>query len=179
MKIFIETERLIFRNLDMCDVEGMYLLDSNPNVHRYLGNNPITSRSQSEEIIRMVQKQYNEIGFGRWAIIHKASNDFVGWGGLKYEQNFLPDLKYHDIGYRLREEYWGKGIGSEIAKESAKYAFEVYRFEKLNATAQVENIGSNKILSGIGMLCQKTFEWEKLQLNWYELTRETWQKNQL
>lgn len=175
MEIAIETERLLLRNLCMEDVEGMYLLDSNPNVHRYLGNNPITSKSQAVEILNRVLQQYEEIGYGRWAIIYKPTNDFVGWGGLKYEQQFLPDNPYHDIGYRLREEYWGMGIGKEVATVAARYAFEVHKFEKLNATAQTDNIGSNKILSGIGMHCIKTFEKDNMLLNWYELTKQEWE----
>ena len=37
-KDHIETERLILRPMLDTDVDGMYELDSNPDVHKYLGN---------------------------------------------------------------------------------------------------------------------------------------------
>ena len=40
----IETERLILRPVVDADVDGMFELDSNPEVHKYLGNNPITTK---------------------------------------------------------------------------------------------------------------------------------------
>ena len=41
MDFYIETERLILRDLRDCDLNGMFELDSNPEVHKYLGNKPI------------------------------------------------------------------------------------------------------------------------------------------
>ena len=41
MKIFAETERLILRELTPADDTGMFELDSDPEVHQYLGNSPI------------------------------------------------------------------------------------------------------------------------------------------
>ena len=41
MKVFVETERLILRELLPTDIDGMFELDSDPVVHKYLGNNPI------------------------------------------------------------------------------------------------------------------------------------------
>ncbi len=48
MKIFVETKRFIMRELMDEDVFGMYALDSDPDVHKYLGNSPITSMQQAE-----------------------------------------------------------------------------------------------------------------------------------
>lgn len=46
-KHHIETERLILRPVLNTDVDGMFALDSNPDVHKYLGNNPITKKIRS------------------------------------------------------------------------------------------------------------------------------------
>lgn len=43
MKIFAETERLILRELLPSDDYGMFELDSDHEVHRYLGNKPVTT----------------------------------------------------------------------------------------------------------------------------------------
>ena len=51
MKIFAETERLILREMLPTDVEEMYQLDADPEVHKYLGNKSVTSREQTVDVI--------------------------------------------------------------------------------------------------------------------------------
>ena len=41
MTHYIETKNLILREFRDTDVEGIFKLDSNREVHKYLGNNPI------------------------------------------------------------------------------------------------------------------------------------------
>ena len=69
MKIFAETERLILRELLPTDAEGMFEMDGDPEVHLYLGNNPVKSIEQSEADIEFIRKQYIEKCIGRWAVI--------------------------------------------------------------------------------------------------------------
>ncbi|HET7116151.1 MAG TPA: GNAT family N-acetyltransferase [Hanamia sp.] len=76
MKIFAETERLILREILPTDVEGMYELDADPEVHKYLGNKPVTSREKTVDVINFIRQQYIDNGTGRWAIIDKKSNEF-------------------------------------------------------------------------------------------------------
>lgn len=44
MKIFAETERLILREILPTDVDGFFELDSDPEVHLYQGNKPVTNK---------------------------------------------------------------------------------------------------------------------------------------
>ena len=73
MNIRIETERLILRPFQEDDVDRLFLLDSNPEVMKYVGQKPLTKKEQSAEVIKMVQKQYAEKGIGRWAVIEKKA----------------------------------------------------------------------------------------------------------
>ena len=41
MKPIVETERLILRELLAKDAEAMFAMDCDPDVHKFLGNNPI------------------------------------------------------------------------------------------------------------------------------------------
>nr|WP_240768670.1 GNAT family N-acetyltransferase [Olivibacter sp. XZL3] len=80
----------------------MYELDSDPEVHKYLGNNPIKDKDQVPGIIDFIRKQYIEHGIGRWAVVDKQTNDFIGWAGLKYITEETNGQKnYYDLGYRL------------------------------------------------------------------------------
>lgn len=176
MKIFIETERLLLREIIEEDAQGFYELDSDPEVHKYLGNKPVKNIEQSRDIIKHVRKQYVENGIGRWAIIDKATKEFIGWSGLKYEKNLRENINYYDLGYRLKRKFWGKGIATETAIESLKYGFDQLNIKEICAAAHTENVASNKILTNIGFEFIETFEFDGAIHNWYKLEKSTWEK---
>lgn len=62
MNIKIETERFYLREVIPSDVNGIFELDSNPGVHSYLGNNPITKIEEARKYIEFLNKQYQENG---------------------------------------------------------------------------------------------------------------------
>ncbi|MCB0529082.1 MAG: GNAT family N-acetyltransferase [Saprospiraceae bacterium] len=176
MKIFIETERLLMRELTDADAPGLFALDSDPEVHRYLGNKPVKSLQASEDIVRHVRRQYAENGIGRWAVIDKKTMDFIGWSGLKYETNLRAGARYYDLGYRIRRQYWGQGIATETAVESLKYGFKKLDLPRICAAAHRENTASNKILIKTGFRLIETFEYDGAVHNWYELERADWEE---
>ncbi|REE07934.1 RimJ/RimL family protein N-acetyltransferase [Winogradskyella pacifica] len=168
MKI-IETERLILRPITEQDVHDFFELDSNPNVHVYLGNTPVKTLEESEVMIANILKQYETNHIGRLALIEKNTNAFIGWSGLKYETILRKEFNYYDIGYRLKEQFWGKGYATEAALASLDYGFKDLKLEKIGAAADVNHIASNTILRKIGMQHKGTFEYEGDVCNWYEL----------
>jgi RimJ/RimL family protein N-acetyltransferase len=177
MKIFIETERLILRAFVLEDVDGLFELDSDPEVQRYLGNKPITEKEQALKTIKYVQQQYVENGIGRWALIEKSTNSFIGWSGLKLvKEPVNQHVNFYDIGYRLLQKYWGQGFASESAFASLAYGFNELNLNEIYAAANVENIGSNTILRKIGMQFVETFYYEAALQNWYKITQTDWQQ---
>jgi [ribosomal protein S5]-alanine N-acetyltransferase len=171
MKIYIETPHLILREILPEDKHGFFDMDSNPEVVKYLGKITLKSVEEASEKINIIRQQYLDLGIGRWAMVEKESNEFIGWTGLKYVKEIRNNrTDYYDIGYRLRQKYWGKGYASESAIASRDYAFNQMQLEELFATADPENIGSNKILKKIGMIHFETIKDENGDwLNWYRL----------
>ncbi|PKH68255.1 GNAT family N-acetyltransferase [Flavobacterium sp. ALD4] len=172
MKIMIETERLILRAIVTSDAERMFLLDSNPNVHRYLGNNPVESIEQSMNYIESLQIQYIQNAIGRYAIILKETNEFIGWAGLKFiKEPENNHLNFYEIGYRLREEFWGKGYGYEAAKAWLHYGFIKMNLAIIYASAHIENVGSRRILEKIGLRLVSEYNHDSIPCVWYELDK--------
>lgn len=176
MKAIIETDRLILRPIEASDLRGIYELDSDPEVHRYLGLNPIKSLQESKAVIQYIQKQYEEDGIGRWAVIDKKTQEFIGWSGLKYERGVRKDKPYYDLGYRLKKKFWGKGIATETAVESLKYGFQTWRLTEIYAGAHIENMASNKVLKKVGLHFIETFEYDGTLHNWYKIEKLEWQE---
>lgn len=174
MNIHVETERLILRDIDPIDTVGLFDMDSDPDVHRFLGNKPIKTMEEAEAIIAHIQSSYELHGIGRWAIVDKTTQDFIGWTGLKYETNLRPEFGYYDLGYRLRKKYWGKGIATESAIASLRYGFEQLQLQEINACAEIQHAASNCILQKIGLKWLEVFEYDEEPHNWYGLIREAW-----
>ncbi|MDR7210759.1 GNAT family N-acetyltransferase [Flavobacterium piscis] len=170
MKEAIETERLILRELLLSDVDGMFELDSNPNVHLFLGNKPVKYFEESLDQIKNIQQQYKDFGTGRWAVILKETNEFLGWSGIKFITNEINNHRdFYEIGYRFIEKHWGKGYATEAGKAFVDYAFNVMNVDVLYAYADAGNENSRRILEKLGLHYVNSFEYEEELEVWYEV----------
>ena len=180
MKVKIETERLIIREIRESDIDGMFELDSNAEVHKYLGNHPIKTKKEAENVIQFIKDQYKERGIGRFAVIEKKSGEFIGWSGFKLNKGEKETLNgfdnFIDIGYRFIPKYWKKGYGLESAIACLDFGFKTLNYDIIYGAADIENVGSNKILQRIGLQFVNEFEYEKLNVNWYQLKKENYGK---
>ncbi len=180
MKFYLETERLILREFRESETEGIFELDSNPEVHKYLGKNPITTYKQAEDIITFFEEQYKERGIGRFAAFEKSSGEFIGWSGLKLNTGENEELNgftdFIDIGYRFIPRFWGKGYASESAFACLDFGFKEMNYDVIYGAADVENIGSNKILQKIGLQFVNEFGFKGVDVNWYELKKSDYGK---
>ncbi len=173
MEVFVETERLILREIIPGDVEGMFELDSDKEVHKYLGNKPVTSIEESRKTIEFVRQQYIENGIGRSAIIEKATNSFVGWTGLKLvKETVNKHTNFYDLGYRLIRKYWGKGYATESALASVKYGFQTINLSEIIGMADIRNFASQNVLEKSGLKFIETFDREGVLHNWFSILRE-------
>jgi ribosomal-protein-alanine N-acetyltransferase len=153
MKIILESERLLLRELNMHDAECFYSLNLNPNVIQYTGNYAFASVEEAKDFLENYQ-DYTVNGYGRWAVIHKENEEFVGWCGLKYDK----DLDETDIGFRFFEEHWNKGYATESAKACLSYGFETLGLKTIIGRAMTENKASIKVLEKLGLEYVKEFD---------------------
>lgn len=175
MNAKIETERFYLREVIPSDENGIFELDSNPAVHTYLGNNPITKIEDVRKYIEFLNKQYKENGIGRWAVIDKFTQEFIGWSGIKLIKEPMNNHNnFYEIGYRLLEKHWGKGIATETTIALLEYAFENLKTEKVYAICHIENEGSKNVLLKSGLKLIETFDYEGIEHNWFEINKKEW-----
>ena len=58
------------------------------------------------------------------------------------------------FGYWLAEEFWGRGIMSEVVPAFAKYCFENFSFHRLYAEAYANNPASARVLEKAGFVLE-------------------------
>ena len=145
MSKIIETERLILREFIDSDAISIYELNSDPEVIRYTGDLPFPSVSDAENFLKDYS-DYLRNGFGRWAAISKDREHFLGWCGLKLnEENFI------DIGFRFFRKEWGKGYATESAKASLEFGFNHLKLDEIIGRASRENKPSIRVLEKLNM----------------------------
>ncbi|WP_375181566.1 GNAT family N-acetyltransferase [Chryseobacterium sp.] len=173
--MYLETQRLILRKFEETDAERLFLLDSNPEVMKYIGVPPLSDISESENVIKMIQQQYLDNGVGRLAVIEKESGLLIGWSGLKLiTQEINGYNNIYDLGYRFIPEYWGKGYALESAKASLDFGFNDLKAETIYAHAHSENEGSNHILRKLGFEKTGEFTGPDGICFWYELQHQNY-----
>ncbi|MCQ4141793.1 GNAT family N-acetyltransferase [Chryseobacterium sp. EO14] len=171
----LETQRLILRKFEETDAERLFILDSDPEVMKYIGVPPLSDITESENVIKMIQQQYLDNGVGRLAVIEKESGLLIGWSGLKLiTQEINGYNNIYDLGYRFIPQYWGKGYALESAKASLDFGFNDLKAETIYAHAHSENEGSNHILRKLGF--EKTGEFTEPDgiCFWYELQNQNY-----
>jgi len=178
MKIHIETNRLLMRDLMDEDVDDMFAMDSDADVHTFLGNKPISSLEEAQKYIDTVKKQYIQNGIGRWAVVEKESGKFIGWSGFKYITDEIGGRKnFYDLGYRFIKNYWGKGYATETAVASLNHGFAKLGYNIICGMADVEHKASNTILKKIGLIKRNEFTYDGALHNFYSLSKKEWLEN--
>ena len=176
MHVFVEDKRWYLRELVPQDAEALFDMERNPLVHRYLGTPPMAEFSQTEAYINYVRDQYVKYGIGRWALVERKTNAFMGWSGLKFnvEEHYGGQIDFYDIGYRLHPRFWGNGYAYESALASLDYGFNTLKLESIVGMAHHENGASNHILKKIGLPFIRQFVHDGMPVNWYELNRKNY-----
>ncbi len=163
-----ETERLILRELGSKDARDFFELNNDPQVLRYTGDEPFNSLSEAEDFLKNYS-HYSEHGFGRWAIIRKEDDEFLGWCGLKFnEENSV------DIGFRIYQKYWGKGYATEAARKSLEIGFSQFGLKEIIGRTAKENVGSVRVLEKIGMKYFKNGECHGIEDALYFRVKKTY-----
>ena len=174
MKIHYQSKHFLVRDLIPSDAQGIFELDTDPKVMKYLGGVTMSSFEEAQQLLENIIWQYEEFGTGRLAIIDKSSGEFIGWTGIKRERK-VRDFIYYDLGYRLKKKFWGKGIATEAARFSLEHGFMTLGLQEINAAADATHKASQKVLMKSGMQFHETFFFLGQECNWYGLNRKQWE----
>ncbi|HEY9178129.1 MAG TPA: GNAT family N-acetyltransferase [Flavipsychrobacter sp.] len=167
MSVILETKRLILRESVVADAPDLFEMNSDPEVLKYTGDAAFRSVEETEELIRNY-KDYKKHGYGRWTTIVKATNEVIGFCGLKY----LEDIDETDLGYRWKKQHWGKGYATEAGRACLQYGFETLGVEQIVAQVLKDNGASIRVLEKLGMKYWKVLDTEENPGLFYRILKE-------
>ena len=174
MDLIIETDRLIIRAFRFEDAAALFEMDSNPAVHKYLWQKPITKIEEVHVYIENVRNQYTTNKIGRFSTLLKETNELIGWTGIKYVNDHVENgnTNFYDYGYRLNEKFWNKGYATEASKAWLDYGFNQMNIAEMNAYTHAENVASNHVLQKVGFQFIENYPDEQDVLwKWWQLKK--------
>jgi len=150
------TKRLALRELIPDDAQSFYDLNSDPDVLQYTGDNVFDSVAGARSFLANYVAVYGKHGVGRWAVISKEDEAFLGWCGLKYSE----DTKVYDLGFRFFKKYWGCGYATEAAIACVSLGFSTHNIPKIIGRAMEANSASIRVLEKAGFTFETFFDFE-------------------
>lgn len=149
------TERLQMRAMSVDDAEAAFAFNSDPEVMRYTCEELWTSVEQARAFLA-AYPDFDTVGYGRWAVVHREDARVIGFCGLKY----LEDLNEVDVGYRLLPAYWGRGLATEAVRATLDFGFETIGLARIIALVVPENLASRRVLEKCGLTLEGEIEYD-------------------
>lgn len=160
MNHIIETDRIYLRPFSMDDVESFAKICANPNVMRYIGDGKPVSHAVIAAKIPEWIELYEKQNYGLMAIIIKGTEELIGFCGLIHQ--IVDGDGYIELGYRLDEAYWGKGIATEAALAFIDYAFNELEIPMLISIIHHKNDASKRVAKKVGMKLMKQTDFKNI-----------------
>jgi [ribosomal protein S5]-alanine N-acetyltransferase len=165
----VETERLILREFQQDDYRELSLILANPNVMKFSVSGCLTV-TQSQEKINTYIDSYRQYGFGKWAVILKQKKQLIGYCGIAVEE--IDGKKETELGYRLSDKYWSKGLATEAAKAALQYGLNELKFPYIIAIVEPANKASIRVLEKLRMEYKRQTIFHGLEMKVYRVDRK-------
>lgn len=163
----LETERLLLRPLTRDDLDAMTILLGDAEALAYWGA-PLDRDGARAWIERNIAR-YERDGFGRCAVIWRATGELVGDCGLvRTEVEGAPEV---ELGWIVRHDHWGRGIATEAGAAWRDYAFELAGLDRIVSMISEVNLASRRVAEKLGMSLERPAEWGGEPMLMYSLRR--------
>lgn len=147
----LKTQRLHLEHIGEEHKSDLFKLLANPEVHKFFPS-PL-GRKEAEAFFDKIQLRYQQDGFAFWAVIRTIDNAFLGICGL-LSQQIEGEIEI-EVGYRLSNEYWGQGYGTEAARACIDYAQENLHVSSIISLIRSINLPSIRVAEKNGLKLEK------------------------
>jgi ribosomal-protein-alanine N-acetyltransferase len=166
----IETDRIFLRPFCIDDIEPFAEICANPKVMRYIGDGKPVSLDLIAEKIPEWMEWYEKQKYGLMALVMKDTDKLIGFCGFIHQ--VVDEIEYIELGYRLDEAYWGKGLATEAAVAVRDYAFNVLKIPQLISIIHHQNDASKRVAKKVGMRLMKETHFKNVLVDIFCLKRE-------
>ena len=105
------------------------------------------SRAQSDAMVDNAERQFEERGYGLWAVEIPGEAPFIGDVGL-WAHPYFPTP---EIGWRLDKAYWHRGYATEAARAAIADGFDRIGLTEIISFTSPLNVASIRVMERLGM----------------------------
>lgn len=146
----VETRRLRLRPVETSDVDALVLLDSDPEVMRFVSGGRPTPRAEiSDWVVPRARAELRTGRGGMWIAIDQRYQAFLGWVLLRAPRH--SQRSEMELSYRLRRDTWGRGLATEAARAVVGVAFDELHTERVFASTTLRNSSSRRVMEKLAM----------------------------
>jgi [ribosomal protein S5]-alanine N-acetyltransferase len=149
--IILESERLLFRQHELADLDAFCAMEMDAEVRRYVGGYP---RSREDAERKFPHGQLHEVSgrLGVWATVLKSNGQYIGRCGLYPHIDSAGEMVVGEatLSFYIAREHWGLGLASEAATAFVEFGWKQLQLSRIVATVQVGNGASVRILEKLG-----------------------------
>lgn len=169
MNIFLETNRLILKAPELSDFDDLYLLQTDPEVMKYIGEG-VRSKQEVELSLHNAIAHYQKHGFSLGNVFEKESGEFIGRAGIIYLalDDTQPDI---EIGYAFFKPYWNKGYATELSRALIIWGFANLPVNYLVGVIKPKNEKSRHVLEKVGMKYIKQSLYRGQEVAYYRIDK--------
>jgi RimJ/RimL family protein N-acetyltransferase len=151
----IRTPRLILRRWHDDDLAPMAEINADPRVMHWIGDGSVLDLDHTAEAIERWEEEWDEEGFGLFAVELLASGELAGFTGLSVP-DFLPEVGSDvAISWRLGSQFWGQGYASEAAHATLEFALEDRGLDRVICINRVGDEASENVVRKLGMALER------------------------
>ena len=113
-----------------------------------------TAEETRERLVRM-QRDWDERGFGRWAVEERDSGQLVGHAGLGVHHLWPDDP---ELGWGIDPERWGRGYATEAARAALEHGWAL-GFARAVSVIHPANAASIRVAEKLGERLHASVPW--------------------
>ena len=168
----LRTPRLLLRPFCNGDVDDVFAYATDPEWGRYLPVPDPYTRLDAEEFVAGCILVDGETRF-EWAVVHEGRVS----GGITLT---VHDPGSAEMGYSIAHSLWGRGLTTEAAQAVITHGFEELGLARIQASADVRNKGSWRVMEKLGMErtgvahSDRLLGGTRVDAVFYEILREGW-----
>lgn len=148
----IHTPRLLLRSWHDDDLAPMADINAGVRVMRWIDDGSVRDLDHTAEDIERWEEEWDEEGFGLFAVELLASGELIGFMGLSVPE-FLPEtMPAVAISWRIGSQFWGQGYASEAAHATLEFALQDRGLDRVISINRVGDNASENVIRKLGMV---------------------------
>jgi ribosomal-protein-alanine N-acetyltransferase len=141
------TERLRLEPIGREHADELWLLHQDEGVAAWWAGQ--WSHDDAARYARRCEEAWLSPGVSKWIAYGRVDGALVGRGGLSRAE--VDGAERLEVGWTLRDEFWGRGFATEIGRAGLAFGFDELEADDVVAYTETNNMRSRAVMERLGM----------------------------